>query len=78
MPVILAPVPTSAIDALLDRIDALCLSGGPDIHPSAYGATEHPEVGPTEPELDRFEQRFLFEELVRAGSEGVAPAARAA
>jgi putative glutamine amidotransferase len=55
LPVILAPVPTSAIDALLDRIDALCLSGGPDIHPSAYGAPEHPELGPTEPELDRFE-----------------------
>jgi putative glutamine amidotransferase len=55
LPVILAPVRTSAVDALLDRLDALCLSGGPDLAPAHYGAGEHPELGPTEPELDRFE-----------------------
>ena len=33
----------------------MCLSGGPDLHPHHYGAAEHPELGPTEPELDRFE-----------------------
>jgi putative glutamine amidotransferase len=55
LPVILAPVRTGAVDALLDRLDALCLSGGPDLHPHHYGAPEHPELGPTEPELDRFE-----------------------
>ena len=55
LPVILAPVRTSAVDALLDRLDALCLSGGPDLAPAHYGAAEHPQLGPTEPELDRFE-----------------------
>lgn len=55
MPVILTPVPAAHIDALLDRIDGLCLSGGPDIEPSAYGAAPHESLGPTEPELDRFE-----------------------
>jgi putative glutamine amidotransferase len=55
LPVILAPVRTSAVDQLLDRLDALCLSGGPDLHPHHYGAPEHRELGPTEPELDRFE-----------------------
>jgi putative glutamine amidotransferase len=55
LPVILAPVRTGAVDALLDRLDALCLSGGPDLAPAHYGAQEHPELGPTEPELDRFE-----------------------
>jgi putative glutamine amidotransferase len=55
LPVILAPVRTGAVDRLLDRLDGLCLSGGPDLHPWAYGADEHPELGPTEPELDRFE-----------------------
>ena len=55
LPVILAPVRTGAVDALLDRLDALCLSGGPDLHPHHYGAAEHPVLGPTEPELDRFE-----------------------
>jgi putative glutamine amidotransferase len=55
VPVILAPVPAHAIDALLDRLDGLCLSGGPDLHPSAYGAAPEPELGPTEPEADAFE-----------------------
>ncbi len=55
MPVILTPLPAGQIDALLDRLDALCLSGGPDIHPAAYGAEPHTALGPTEPELDRFE-----------------------
>lgn len=55
LPVILAPVRTGAVDRLLDRLDGLCLSGGPDLHPWAYGADEHPELGPTQPELDRFE-----------------------
>lgn len=55
LPVILAPIRTSQVDLLLERLDGLCLSGGPDLHPHAYGANEHPELGPTEPELDRFE-----------------------
>jgi putative glutamine amidotransferase len=55
MPVILAPVAPEAVDSLLGRLDAVVLSGGPDLHPSAYGALPHPELGPTEPELDRFE-----------------------
>ena len=53
--VILAPVRTGAVDSLLERLDAVCLSGGPDLHPHHYGAPEHPQLGPTEPQLDRFE-----------------------
>ena len=37
LPVILTPVHRSAIDPLLERLDAVCLSGSPDLHPSAYG-----------------------------------------
>jgi putative glutamine amidotransferase len=55
MPVILAPVESASIDALLSHLDAVCLSGGPDLDPAAYGMRAHPELGPTEPELDRFE-----------------------
>jgi putative glutamine amidotransferase len=55
MPVILAPVSSESIDTLIGRLDAVCLSGGPDLHPSAYGVLPHTELGPTEPELDRFE-----------------------
>jgi len=55
IPVILAPVDVPSVDSLLDRLDAVCLSGGPDLDPSAYGVGPHSELGPTEPELDRFE-----------------------
>jgi putative glutamine amidotransferase len=55
LPVILAPVRTGTVDSLLERLDALCLSGGPDLDPAHYGAAEHPQLGPAEPELDRFE-----------------------
>jgi putative glutamine amidotransferase len=32
--------------ALLDRLDGLVFSGGPDIDPSVYGAEPHPLLGP--------------------------------
>ena len=54
MPVVLPPLGDAA--ALIDRLDGVCLSGGPDLDPGTYGATErHPELGPTEPGLDTFE-----------------------
>jgi putative glutamine amidotransferase len=52
---VVPPLPGPAIPALLDRVDGICLSGGPDLHPDAYGAEPHPELGPTEPRLDAFE-----------------------
>ena len=33
----------------------MCLSGGPDIDPAAYGASPHADLGPVETELDHFE-----------------------
>jgi hypothetical protein len=33
--VILAPLCQAGTDALLDRLDGVCLSGGPDITPSS-------------------------------------------
>jgi putative glutamine amidotransferase len=54
MPVVLPPL--GDVDALLDRLDGVCLSGGPDLDPDAYGAADrHAELGPTEPALDAFE-----------------------
>lgn len=55
MPMVIPPLPEEAIAPLLDRLDGICLSGGPDIDPIAYGAKPHPHLGPTEPDLDRFE-----------------------
>jgi putative glutamine amidotransferase len=54
MPVVLPPLGDAA--AFVDRLDGICLSGGPDLDPDAYGAPErHAELGPTEPGLDAFE-----------------------
>jgi putative glutamine amidotransferase len=55
LPIVVPPTPAGSIDALLDRVDGLCLSGGPDIDPMAYGADPHPRLGPTERHLDEFE-----------------------
>ncbi len=55
LPLVMPPLPEEAIEPLLDRLDGVLLSGGPDIHPQSYEAEPHPELGPTEPELDRFE-----------------------
>ena len=56
IPVVLSPLSeSSAIEALLDRLSGICLSGGPDLDPTTYGAEPHPELGPVEPELDDFE-----------------------
>ena len=55
LPVVVPPLPESAIEPLLDRLDGICLSGGPDLDPGNYGAEPHAELGPTEPDLDRFE-----------------------
>jgi putative glutamine amidotransferase len=56
LPVVLPPLPPESVAPLLDRLDGVCLSGGPDLDPDAYGARErHPELGETEPALDHFE-----------------------
>jgi len=55
LPVVLPPLALDAVLPLLDRLSGLCLSGGPDLDPAGYGAAAHPHLGPTEPQLDRFE-----------------------
>ena len=55
LPMVLPPLAADAIEPLLDRIDGICLSGGPDLDPATYAAEPHPELGPIEPDLDRFE-----------------------
>jgi putative glutamine amidotransferase len=55
VPVVLPPIGLEAIDALVARLSGVCLSGGPDLDPAAYGAEPHPELGTVEPQLDRFE-----------------------
>lgn len=55
VPVIVPPLEQPDVGPLLERIDGLCLPGGPDLDPRTYGAEEHPQLGPYEPEIDRFE-----------------------
>jgi putative glutamine amidotransferase len=52
---VLPPLPAVGAGPVLEHIDALLLSGGPDLHPAIYGRQESPELGPTEPELDAYE-----------------------
>jgi putative glutamine amidotransferase len=66
LPVILPPIEPEGVRPLVARISGLMISGGPDLHPSAYGAAVDPNLGPTEPELDHFELALL-READRAG-----------
>ena len=59
VPVIIPPLDTDSIEPLLDALCGLCLSGGPDLHPTVYGAEPHPALGPTEPHLDLFEVALI-------------------
>ncbi|MEA2652143.1 MAG: putative glutamine amidotransferase [Chloroflexota bacterium] len=59
VPVILPPLHPDAIDELVDRLDGLLLTGGPDLHPGTYGAQAHPALGPTEREIDVFELALI-------------------
>jgi putative glutamine amidotransferase len=67
VPVVLPPL-GNGIATLLERLDGICLSGGPDLDPAAYGARAHEQLGPTEPELDHFEL-----ELARAADAAGVP-----
>jgi putative glutamine amidotransferase len=55
IPLVVPPLRATLADALLDRVDGLCLSGGPDLDPGAYGERRHASTGPVETELDEFE-----------------------
>jgi putative glutamine amidotransferase len=55
LPVVLPPLDLDDVDPLLDRLDGICLSGGPDMDPGTYGGHYHPKLGPIEPVLDEWE-----------------------
>ena len=55
LPVALPPLTTENVDALLDHLSGLLLTGGPDLDPSCYGAEPHAELGPIDPVVDAFE-----------------------
>ncbi len=55
LPVVIPPLQIDAIPSLLANLHGVLLSGGPDIHPEAYGEAPHPELGPTWRDLDATE-----------------------
>ena len=56
LPVVLAPDDPALADLLLDRLDGLCLAGGPDVDPLTYGHAErHELLGPTDGAVDAAE-----------------------
>jgi putative glutamine amidotransferase len=54
-PVVLPPLDPDLVPAMLAGLAGVCLSGGPDVDPSTYGAEPHPKLGETAIEIDRFE-----------------------
>jgi len=67
VPLLLAPDrrATEDPDALLDLVDALVLTGGPDVEPERYGAHRHPETATVLPERDAFELALTRRALER-------------
>jgi putative glutamine amidotransferase len=55
VPVVLPPVDIDSLEPLLAGLAGVCVSGGPDLDPAAYGAKPHPQLGPTWPDLDAYE-----------------------
>jgi putative glutamine amidotransferase len=56
IPLVLAPLELAFVAPLLERVDGICLSGGPDVDPDSYGeGRRSSHLGPTEPDLDLFE-----------------------
>ena len=60
VPVLLSPsLSLRAAEVLLDGLDGLLLSGGPDLDPGYYGEGPIPELGTTIPEWDALEMALL-------------------
>jgi putative glutamine amidotransferase len=65
LPVVMPPMHDEAVGPLLDRLSGVLLSGGPDMDPGTYGGRYHPQLGPTEPDLDHFELQVVNAALAR-------------
>lgn len=59
VPLLLLPVPTPAIEGLLDRIDGLVLTGGGDVSPHRYGEETSETVRGVDFDRDEFELELV-------------------
>lgn len=68
VPVLVTPAHDDAgIDAVLDSVNGLVLTGGEDVDPALYGQAPHPMLGPVHRERDTMELRAL----ARARARGI-------
>jgi putative glutamine amidotransferase len=63
-PVVVRATPDAK--ALLDRVDALVLTGGPDVDPDVYGQSAHPQVYGVDRSDDDFECALVEAATVRS------------
>jgi gamma-glutamyl-gamma-aminobutyrate hydrolase PuuD len=62
VPILLPPSPAEP-PAVLSVLDALVVTGGPDVDPARYGADSHPETDTPRPERDEWESALCLEAI---------------
>jgi putative glutamine amidotransferase len=62
---VLVPPNEDGAEEILDALDGLVFSGGPDLEPAQYGADPHPATNGTRPARDRSELALLEAALER-------------
>lgn len=66
MPVVIPVLAIECIDELLDeRVDGICIPGGPDLDPVHYGAEPDPNLGPTDMAFDAFQLALIERAVAR-------------
>ena len=60
-PVVMPPLDPQLAPSFVARLAGVCVSGGPDVDPSMYGAEPHPRLGKTFPDADRLEVAVVRE-----------------
>lgn len=62
---VLIPPDLESVDALLDVVDGVMLTGGNDLEAASYGADPHPEAETPDPERDAFEAALVRTAIAR-------------
>ncbi|MBJ7458495.1 MAG: gamma-glutamyl-gamma-aminobutyrate hydrolase family protein [Thermoleophilaceae bacterium] len=65
IPFVIPPIMPGAIGQILDNVDALFVSGGPDIDPAIYNKAPSEYVGPTNLMTDTFQTGLIREADIR-------------